>query len=65
MIKQFTIGASHTLNTGNFSSFRVEAQLVVEVPLGDDYEILKDKAQSELRRLLEETYRVQRREHGA
>lgn len=61
MIRQFTIGASHTLNLGNFNSYRVEAQLVVEVPEGDDFEVLKDKAQSELRRILEETYKAQRR----
>ena len=61
MIRSFTIAAAHTLNLGNYQSFRIEAQLVVEVPEGDDYEVLKDKAQSELRRLLEQTYKAQRR----
>ena len=61
MIKQFSIAAAHTLNLGNYQSFRVEASLTIEVPEGDDFEVLKDKAQSELRRLLEETYRLQRR----
>ena len=63
MIKEFTIGAAHTINLGNFSSMRVEASLTVELPEGDDFEVLKEKAQSELRRMLEETYRAQRREH--
>ena len=61
MIKQFSIAAAHTLNLGNYQSFRIEASLTIEVPEGDDFEVLKDKAQSELRRLLEETYRQQRR----
>ena len=64
MIKSFSIAAAHTLNLGNYQSFRIEASLEVEVPEGDDYEVLKDKAQSELRRLLEETYKAQRREHA-
>jgi hypothetical protein len=37
----------------------------VDVPEGDDFEVLKDKAQTELRRLLEETYKAQRRGNGA
>ena len=61
VIRQFTIGCSHTLNRGNFNSLRIEAQLVIEVPEGDDLDILKEKAQGELRRLLEETYRAQAR----
>ena len=65
MIKQFTIGASHTLNQGNFNSYRIEASLTIEVPEGDDYEVLKDRGQTELRRLLEETFKAQRRPNGA
>lgn len=61
MIKQFSIAAAHTLNLGNYQSFRIEASLTVEVPEGDDFEVLRDKAQTELRRLLEDTYRSQRR----
>ena len=61
MITEFKIGCSHTVNLGEFNSIRIEAHLVVAVPEGDDLEILKDKAQSELRRLLEETYKAQKR----
>lgn len=64
MISRFVIGASHTLNRGNFNSLRIECSLTVEVPEGDDYEVLKDKAQSELRRLLEETYKAQYKADG-
>lgn len=62
MITAFTIGCSHTVNLGNFQSIRIEASLTVEVPEGDDFEVLKDKAQVELRRILEDTYKAQRRE---
>ena len=61
MIKSFSIAAAHTLSLGNYQSFRIEASLTIEVPEGDDYEVLRDKAQTELRRLLEDTYRSQRR----
>lgn len=64
MIKAFTIAAAHTLNLGNYQSFRIEASLTIEVAEGDDYEVLKDKAQTELRRLLEDTYKLQRRANG-
>jgi hypothetical protein len=64
VIKQFSVGCSHTLNRGNFNSLKIECSLTVEVPPGDDYEVLKDKAQTELRRLLEETYRAQARLDG-
>ena len=65
MIRQFTIGTSHTLNKGNFNSMRIECSLTVDVPEGDDFEVLKDKAQTELRRMLEETYKAQLRSNGA
>lgn len=64
MIKSFAISAAHTLNLGNYQSFRIEASLTIEVPEGDDYEVLKDRAQTELRRLLEDTYKLQRRSNG-
>jgi len=61
MIREFTIGASRVVNLGNYENIKVEASLTVEVPAGDDYEILKDRAQTELRTLMEETYRSQQR----
>lgn len=60
-IREFTIGTSHTLNLGNFESLRIEAQITVNVPEGD-FEDLKRSAQIELRQLLEETYRAQRKD---
>lgn len=63
MITQFTVGCSRTVNLGNFESVRVESSVTVNVPEGSkedrEYQILKDYAQKELRKLLEETYRNQ------
>jgi hypothetical protein len=63
MIKQFMIGCSKTINLGNFQSLRIEAQVIFEVPTGqwDDIDLLKVQAQDELKRLLEETYKAQRK----
>lgn len=61
MITEFTIGASHTLNLGNFESLRIEAHVTVAVPEDDNLDDLKTRAQTELRQLLEETYRAQRK----
>jgi hypothetical protein len=65
LITRFQIGCSHTVNLGNFNSIRVECSLTVDVPEGDDYQVLADKAQKELRELLEETWRRQRNPDGA
>ena len=59
MISRFVIRAAHVLNRGNYESLRIECELEVIVPEGDDYQVLVDKAQTELRKLLEETYRRQ------
>lgn len=61
-IKQFTVGTSKTINLGNFQNIRIECQLVVEVPEGEDYDGYRDmtnNAQTELSRLLKETYDCQ------
>lgn len=57
-IEQFTIAISRTINLGNFESCRLEASITVN-PEDDSYELAKPKAQVELRKLLEETYRAQ------
>lgn len=64
-IKQFSIGCSRTINLGNFESLRVEATLVVEVPENeteDGYRKMTENAQTELRKLLEDTYKSQHRD---
>lgn len=61
MIVEFRVGASHTFNLGSFESFRVEAQVVMSVKEGDDYNALKAKAQIELKQLLTDTFQEQRR----
>ena len=59
MISQFSVGCSRTVNLGNFESLRIEAQVVVPVNEGNDFAKLKDEAQTELRKLMEQTYREQ------
>lgn len=58
-IIEFSVGCSRTINLGNYSSIKVEATVTVEVHEGCDWGELKEKAQKELRALLEETYRAQ------
>lgn len=58
-ISQFTIGVSRTMNLGNFESLRVEASITWDLDSndGNGIEMAKAKAQTQLRQLLEETYR--------
>lgn len=61
-IRSFTVGCSKTINLGNFQSLRVEAQVIVDVPEGetpDGYAEMTIKAEEELHRLLELTWRKQ------
>ena len=67
MITEFTVGAGHTINLGNFESIRIEATITVAVDpeqqLSDEqWTEVKATAQAELRKLLEETYRAQSRQ---
>lgn len=64
MITEFRIGCSHTINLGDYNSIRVEASITVEVGEGVNAAELKEGAQRELRALLEETYKAQRRGNG-
>jgi hypothetical protein len=59
MITEFRIGCAKTINLGNYQSIRVEASVTVAVPEGDDFDVLRQKAQGELKTLLEDTYRAQ------
>ena len=61
MIKQFTVGCSKTINLGNFQSMRIEAAVTWELLDGEDFEYSKGRAQEELSKLLEDTWRAQRK----
>jgi hypothetical protein len=63
VLKEFTIGASHTLNLGNYESTRIEASVTFSVPEGDDFDACKAKAQQDLTKLLQETYTAQQRKN--
>jgi hypothetical protein len=59
-IKQFTIGASHTINLGNYENVHIEAKIVIDMDDDDDFQGFSEQAQKDLRALLEQTYREQR-----
>jgi hypothetical protein len=59
MISQFSIGTSRTINLGNFESLRVEATITVDCPEDGDFTQMRLAAQTQLRQLLEDTYRAQ------
>ena len=66
MIKEFTIGTSHTLNLGNYESIPVEASITVVPPesYADDDRVravVDADSQKKLRALLEETFKAQSR----
>lgn len=59
MILEFTIGCSKTINLGNYQSIRIEGSLRVAMAEGESIDDLRARAQAELKRLLEDTYRAQ------
>lgn len=63
-ITEFRIAASHTVNIGNYESLRIEAQVTVTVGEASELDDLKARAQIELRKLLEETYRAQHKKEA-
>jgi len=58
-ITEIRVGASRTINLGNFESLRIEASVAIALAEGDDPAKAKAAVQPELRQLLEETYRAQ------
>jgi hypothetical protein len=71
MLKEFTIGVSHTINLGHYESMRIEASVTLAATedfqpdaFPEAWAELKEKAQTELRSLLRETYLKQKRKNG-
>jgi hypothetical protein len=63
-LKEFSVGFSRTINMGNFESARVEAHVTLAVPETASIQNLADYqafAQSELRKLLEMTWKQQQK----
>lgn len=56
------VSAAKTINLGNYNSIRVEADVTAELADGEDLEAVGPRLQAELKRLLEDTYRHQRKE---
>ena len=59
-IKEITVGASRTINLGNYNSIKVEGRCTVELADGEDespfIELAREKATNEVRELLKEAY---------
>lgn len=59
-IKEITIGASRTINLGNYNSIKVEGRATVELEEGEDgspfIEAARDKAIEEVKLQLKEAY---------
>ena len=69
MITEFRIGCARTINLGNYESLRIEASVTMNVPeianpndRAANMDDLKSVAQSELRKLMEQTYREQHKD---
>ena len=60
-ITEFSVGASRTINLGNYESLRIEASVTVSMDAQDSLAAASDAAQKELRKLLEQTYLAQYR----
>ena len=52
------------MNLGNYESIKVEASVTMEIHEETDLEELKTRAQTELRQLLEDTYRAQHKKNA-
>ena len=59
-IKEITVGASRTIDLGNYESIRVEGRATIELQEGEDQspfiEAARDKAIGEVREQLKEAY---------
>lgn len=60
-ITEFSVGASRTINLGNYESLRIEASVTVAMDAQDSLAQASEAAQKELRQLLEQTYKAQYR----
>ena len=60
-LTELRVGFARTINLGNFESLRVEASVTTDLTEADNLDLnrVHDVMQTELRTLLEETYRRQ------
>ena len=61
IVTELRVQVSKTINLGNFNSIKIEGGLTAAVGDGEDIGIAKAALQRELKSLLEETYRAQRK----
>ena len=62
-IIEIRLDTAKTINLGDFNSIRVQAGVTAELADGDDIAMVKADLQNELRILLDDTYRAQKRRH--
>ena len=59
-IKEITVGASRTINLGNYNSIKVEGSCTVELAEGEDgspfIEMARERATEEVKQQLKEAY---------
>ena len=63
VLKEFTIGASHTIRTAPYESFKVEAQITCGSKIGcteEEFAHTLTLAQARLKDILRDTYKSQK-----
>lgn len=59
MIREFTVGASKTVNMGNFNSLRVEASVTYTLEEGQEFRDQYTICMHQLRSMLNDNYKIQ------
>lgn len=60
-VTELRLSVGKTINLGNFNSLRIECGTTVSFEEGDDIARVKASMQDEMRLMLDETYRAQKR----
>jgi hypothetical protein len=59
MIREFTVGASKTVNMGNFNSLRVEASVTYTLEEGQEFRDQYTICMHQLKSMLNDNYKIQ------
>jgi hypothetical protein len=61
-ISEFSMSVGRTINLGNYENLKIDARVDVTINEGEDYEALREEAKTKLRALLEDAYRISKRQ---
>jgi hypothetical protein len=61
-ISEFSVSVDRTINLGNYENLKIDARVDVTINEGEDYEALREEAKTKLRALLEDAYRISKRQ---